>query len=123
MASEVHRVVLQSRPGVNNVPKEENFAYVKGEPLECKDGEMLVKSLYISVDPYMRNRMNDPTGSSYLSSWPLDEAPTGGGVGIVVESRCDGFSKGDIVKPALLWSWQDYNIFDSNANIQKIEHP
>ncbi|KAK3736389.1 hypothetical protein QZH41_017903 [Actinostola sp. cb2023] len=120
MAYQVYQVVLQSRPGKTNAPKDENFAYVKAQPLECKEGEVLVKTLYLSVDPYMRGRMNDPTGSSYLPPWTLGEAANGHGVGVVVESKCEGIAKGDIVQPSNLglWSWQNYVVF--TTALQKV---
>jgi len=110
MVYEGHQVVLQSRPGRTNPPTEDNFAYVKAQPIDsCKDGEIVAKTLYLSVDPYMRFCMNDhPTGLPAFQPWPLNEPPCGNGVGQVVESKHKGFAKGDIVKVELTWPWKNY---------------
>lgn len=56
------------------------------------DGEVLVKTLYLSVDPYMRGRMSD--AKSYVAPFQLNEALAGGAVGEIVESRSDLFKRG-----------------------------
>lgn len=122
MAYKVHQVILQSRPGKSNPPSEDNFAYVEGQPIDCKDGEIVAKTLYLSVDPYMRSRMNDPSGSSYIKPWPLNQPPSGGGVGVVVDSKRQGYDKGDIVQSNFptLWPWQDYVAFSPEVQLQKV---
>ncbi|XP_057199109.1 prostaglandin reductase 2 isoform X2 [Triplophysa rosa] len=78
------RVVLHSRPGKNGHPVPEDFRVEETvKPSELKEGEVLVRTLYLSVDPYMRCRMNDDTGADYLLPWRLEEPVDGGGVGIV----------------------------------------
>lgn len=82
----------------------DTFSYVdvplpKAE--ELKDGELLVKLVFLSVDPYMRGRMNET--KSYAAGWELDKAPTGGLVAEVHESKNEKFAKGDYVVGYLPW--------------------
>jgi NADPH-dependent curcumin reductase CurA len=93
---EVH---LVSRPSGWPVP--ENFAVVAAELPELGDGELLVRNTYLSVDPYMRGRMNDVP--SYVPPFGLGQAMTGGAVGEVVASNADGFGPGDRVVHELGW--------------------
>ncbi|WP_049894172.1 NADP-dependent oxidoreductase [Halogranum rubrum] len=85
-----------------------------GEPdMDCFDlvevltpdpdaNEVLVKTLYLSVDPYMRGRMRD--AESYAEPWDVGEPMRAGVVGEVVESNHAGFEAGDVVVGNLLWS-------------------
>jgi NADPH-dependent curcumin reductase CurA len=87
---EVH---LKARP--QGWPTPDDFAVVKNELTPPGDGEVLVRNLFMSVDPYMRGRMND--AKSYVPPYRLDEAMTGGAVGEVVESRSPDLAEGDVV--------------------------
>lgn len=112
MVWEGNQVVLQNRPGRTNPPSEDNFACVKAQPIDsCKDGEIVVKTLYLSVDPYMRFCMNDPTGLPVFQPWPLNQPLYGNGVGQVVESKHKGFAKGDIVQVDSTWPWKSFVVF------------
>lgn len=114
------RIVFHSRPGVDNPPTESNFAAERIEIPRCKEGEILVKTLYLSVDPYMRCRMNEDTGAAYLTPWALGEPPAGGGVGKVVQSRSKRFGEGDIVESAV-WPWQEFVVFSGeNPYLNKV---
>uniref|UniRef100_A0A3P9MPH4 Prostaglandin reductase 2 n=1 Tax=Oryzias latipes TaxID=8090 RepID=A0A3P9MPH4_ORYLA len=117
---QVQRVVLNSRPGTNGVPVPENFR-LEEIPLvpDLKDGEVLVRTLYLSVDPYMRCRMNEDSGAEYLTSWQLSECLDGGGVGVVQTSRCSTFTEGDVVT-SFNWPWQTQAIVKGNA-LQKVD--
>ena len=111
-------VILRSRPGAENPPSESNFSLVSRDVPECGEGEILVKTLYLSVDPYMRCRMNKDTGVAYLTPWPLGGLPSGGGVGVVEKSRTESFKAGDILE-SFLWPWQEFVVFsgrDSSLN-------
>ncbi|XP_041353603.1 prostaglandin reductase 2-like [Gigantopelta aegis] len=105
------RVVLNSRPGVNGEPIEENFrteecAYPHEDLLE---NHVLVKTLCLSVDPALRCRMNPNSGVHYMSSWQVGEMADGlAGVGIVMESCSARFEKGDFVTSTFLWPWMAY---------------
>ena len=114
-------IVLQSRPGVNNEPSESNFVLETREVPPCNEGEILVKTLYLSVDPYMRCRMNDSTGSSYLTPWPLGEPANGGGVGKVLQSRSEKFQVGDILE-SFMWPWQEFVVFSGeDPSLHKVD--
>lgn len=123
MAAEIREnkcVVLKNRPGVESQPSDSNFALEKREVQPCNEGEILVKTLYLSVDPYMRCRMNEETGSSYLTPWPLGDPPTGGGVGQVIQSKSQNFKEGDIVE-SFLWPWQELVVFSGeNPRLVKV---
>ncbi|KAG7254908.1 hypothetical protein CRUP_024873 [Coryphaenoides rupestris] len=100
----VQRILLDSRPGNNGAPVPENFRLEETSDLQLdpKEGEVLVRTLYLSVDPYMRCRMNEDTGADYLTPWKLSECVDGGGVGVVEASRCEGLTQGDVVDPGLV---------------------
>lgn len=123
MAAEIREnkcVVLKTRPGVESQPNDSNFALEKREVPPCNEGEILVKTLYLSVDPYMRCRMNEETGSSYLTPWPLGDPPTGGGVGQVIQSKSQNFKEGDIVE-SIVWPWQELVVFSGeNPRLVKV---
>ena len=68
---------------------------------EPKAGEVLLRTLYLSVDPYMRSRMNDR--KSYVAPFALNEVITGGVVAEVIDSRVPNFQAGDIVMGMLGW--------------------
>ncbi|MDN3351317.1 NADP-dependent oxidoreductase [Actinomadura sp. DC4] len=93
---EVH---LAARP--KGWPTPEDFAVVEADLTPPEDGEVLVRNLFMSVDPYMRGRMND--AKSYVPPFRLDQVMTGGAVGEVVESRHPGLAEGDVVLHDLGW--------------------
>ncbi|XP_071477865.1 prostaglandin reductase 2-like [Diadema antillarum] len=105
------RVVLTSRPGPDGVPTVDNFEVEECPLPELTEGTVLVKTLCLSVDPYMRCRMNMDTGTDYVSPWRLDQTIDGGGVGIIVESRCRGFRRGEILE-SFHWPWQLYAVME-----------
>ena len=76
------RIVLASRP--EGEPSTANFRLESVPVPELADGQVLVQNHYLSLDPYMRGRMND--GKSYAQPQPLDEVMIGGTVGEVVAS-------------------------------------
>ncbi|XP_071381515.1 prostaglandin reductase 2 isoform X2 [Centroberyx affinis] len=116
---QVQRVVLNSRPGKNGVPVPENFRLEETTlPLDLKEGEVLVRTFYLSVDPYMRCRLNEDTGAEYLTPWGLSECVDGGGVGVVESSRCGALSEGDVVT-SFNWSWQTHDVVKGSV-LQKI---
>ncbi len=87
------QVVLASRP--QGPVSEKNFRFVESAMPTPKEGEVLVRNLYLSLDPYMRMRMND--GKSYAPPVQLGEVMVGGTIGEVLESKDRRFRKGDIV--------------------------
>lgn len=92
---------LKSRP--QGLPKQKNFALEEIELPTLGDGAVRVRNLWLSVDPYMRGRMNDV--KSYVPAFELDQPLEGGAVGEVVESRAEGFSPGDLVLH--MGGWRD----------------
>jgi len=93
---------LASRP--KGFPTAANFtvAWADSEPL--KDQEVLVRNLFMSVDPYMRGRMNE--GKSYVPPFELGKPLSGGAVGDVIESRAPEFKPGDVVTSN--FGWREY---------------
>lgn len=90
---------LVSRP--QGWPEPSDFRLVENNVREPRDGELLVRNLVMSVDPYMRGRMNDQR--SYAPPYQLNEAMYGGAVGRVEASRVDGIRPGAIVRHGLGW--------------------
>ena len=87
-SKEIH---LVSRPV--GLPKNEDFALKEVEINSPNDGEVLVKNLWMSVDPYMRGRMIDQ--KSYVPPFQLDKVLEGGSIGVVEKSNSNNFKKGD----------------------------
>ena len=102
-------IQLASRPHGRPVP--ENFRLAESTLPELQDGQVLVRNLYISVDPYMRGRMNDV--KSYSAPFALDAPLDGGAVGEVIASRAAGLTVGDTVVHAL--GWREYAVVDAAA--------
>ena len=98
------KVVLKSRP--TGMPEEENFDIVSVPADEPGDNQMLVKTLWLSLDPYMRGRMSDR--ESYAKPLELGEVITGGIVGEVVESKNPDYPVGTIV--SAMHGWQSYAV-------------
>ena len=94
---------LASRPA--GMPTLDNFKIADAEVQQPKDGEVLVRTLYISVDPYLRGRMRE--GRSYVPPFEVGQVIVSGLVGEVVESRAPEFAPGDIVTGML--GWRLYN--------------
>ena len=95
---------LASRP--TGIPTIANFTLVWTELEPLQDQQVLVRNLFMSVDPYMRGRMNDR--KSYVPPFELGKPLGGGAVGEVVESRAKGFKPGDAVTSNL--GWREYFI-------------
>ncbi|NWH76655.1 PTGR2 reductase, partial [Piaya cayana] len=105
--------------GKNGVPVAESFRLEQSTiPDTIQAGQVRVRTLYLSVDPYMRCRMNEDTGSDYLLPWQLSEVADGGGVGVVEESKHENLAKGDFVI-SFVWPWQTMAILDGSL-LQKI---
>jgi len=83
-----------------------NFKQVSSPTPELADGQVLVRHHYLSLDPYMRGRMNE--GKSYAQAQPLGQVMIGGTVGEVLESRHPGFAVGDQVVG--MGGWQQYSL-------------
>jgi NADPH-dependent curcumin reductase len=101
------QIQLASRP--EGEPSAANFRRVETPVAALADGQVLVRHHYLSLDPYMRGRMNE--GKSYAQPQPLDQVMIGGTVGEVVESRHPGFAAGD--KVVGMGGWQLYSVVDA----------
>ncbi len=114
MQSINRQFVLAARP--TGFPKESDFNLVESPVPSPQAGEFLVRAHYLSVDPYMRGRMNDV--KSYAKPVQIGEVMTGGVVGEVVESKHDKFKTGDIV--AGQFGWQEFATSDG-AGVRKVD--
>ena len=109
--------LLASRP--TGEPSASNFKLVQTAVPELADGQVLVRHHYMSLDPYMRGRMND--GKSYAVPQALNEVMGGGTVGEVVASRHPKFVAGDSVLG--MGGWQQYRVVDASLPgvLQKVD--
>lgn len=106
-------IVLNSRPV--GEPTLSDFKLIKEEMPKTGEGELLLKTLYVSVDPYLRGRMSD--AKSYVPPFKLNEPMGSGVVAEVVESSHDQFEKGDVVSGML--EWKEYQV-SSGKGLQKL---
>jgi NADPH-dependent curcumin reductase CurA len=102
------QIRLTSRP--SGLPTAADFTLASIEVASPRDQEVLVRNRFMSVDPYMRGRMND--GKSYIPSFELGKTLEGGAVGEVIESRATKFKPGDAVISNL--GWREYFIASPN---------
>ena len=111
------RIVLASRP--TGEPTVDNFRLEEKTLPELQDGQVLVQHHFMSLDPYMRGRMND--AKSYAQPQALDEVMGGGTVGEVVASKNPAFAVGD--KVVGMGGWQQYAIVDATQRgvLQKVD--
>ena len=94
-----HAWHLKSRP--SGMPTKENFELKELDLPPLGDGQARVRNLWLSVDPYMRGRMNDV--KSYVSPFKVGEPLEGGAIGEVVESKVEGLKPGDLVQHMNGW--------------------
>jgi len=100
---------LVSRP--EGAPERSNFELREFDLPKLDDGMVHVRNLWLSVDPYMRGRMNE--SKSYIPPFQLDAPMEGGAVGEVVESRAAGFTPGDLVQHFA--GWRDEAVLPAKA--------
>src|SRR4051794_13019350 len=100
---------LKSRP--QGMPTHDNFELKDVELPELADGLIRVRNRWLSVDPYMRGRMNDV--KSYVPPFQIDQPMEGGAVGEVVESKAEGFAPGDLVMH--MAGWRDEAVIPARA--------
>ena len=106
--------ILNKRP--IGYPKEQDFKLIESSVDELDEGEILIESHYLSLDPYMRGRMND--SKSYAPSIKLGGVITGEVVGKVVQSKSKLFNEGDYATAHI--GWQKYGKIDG-ASARKID--
>jgi NADPH-dependent curcumin reductase CurA len=102
-------VRLAARP--HGWPTAETFDITRVEVADPGPGQLLVRNRLMSVDPYMRGRMDDR--KSYVPPFQVGEALQGGAVGEVIESTVDGFKPGDTVLHGL--GWREYALVDARS--------
>jgi NADPH-dependent curcumin reductase CurA len=102
------QILLDTRPTGEAVAS--NFKLVESATPALVDAQVLVRHHFLSLDPYMRGRMNE--GKSYAPAQILGEVMLGGTVGEVVESRHAQFAVGD--KVVGMGGWQDYSVVNAN---------
>jgi NADPH-dependent curcumin reductase CurA len=102
------QILLDNRP--QGEATTANFRLASSETPALQDGQVLVRHHYLSLDPYMRGRMND--AKSYAQPQPLGEVFQGGTVGEIVESRNPRFAVGDQVVG--FGGWQEYSVVNAN---------
>jgi NADPH-dependent curcumin reductase CurA len=109
-----HQITLASRP--SGLPKESDFRLVETPVPKAGSGEALIRSMYLSVDPYMRGLISER--SSYAKPVNPGEVMVGGGVGRVIESNDPRIAAGDIVEGML--GWQEFAVASAKS-LRKID--
>ncbi len=106
-ATKSREIRLASRP--TGFPTPENFQLAEVELPALADGQALVRNLYMSVDPYMRGRMND--AKSYVPPFQIGKALDGGAVGEVIASKAPGLTVGTVVTSN--FGWRDFFVAEA----------
>src|SRR6516164_9265371 len=114
MADLNRQIVLKSRP--EGMPGLDNFALTKTGISEPGDGEVLMRTLYLSLDPYMRGRMS--AAKSYAKPAEIGQPMVGGTVGEIVKSRRPDFSVGDVVLG--YGGWQEFAV-SNGKGLRKLD--
>lgn len=102
------QILLDNRP--QGEASASNFRLVTADTPALQDGQVLVRHHYLSLDPYMRGRMND--AKSYAAPQPLGQVMQGGTAGEVVESRSPRYQAGD--KVVGMGGWQEFSVVDAD---------
>jgi len=100
---------LMSRP--QGLPRQDNFELKEIGLPPVSEGQMRVRNLWLSVDPYMRGRMNDV--KSYVPPFQVGAPMDGGAIGEVIESKAGGFTAGDLVSH--MAGWRDEAVIDART--------
>ena len=108
------QIQLSARPA--NYPKESDFDLVESPVPEPREGEVLVKALWLSLDPYQRGRMR--ASHPYATPMELGQVIVGGVVGKIVRSRTPAFTVGEVVEGPL--GWQEFAVSDGN-NLRRVD--
>src|SRR5207245_1495556 len=114
MSQSAKRVVLVSRPV--GEPKASDFRIEEYAAPAPGPGEVLLRTIWLSLDPYMRGRMSD--GPSYAAPVPIGGVMEGGTVCEVIASNNPGFAKGDIVLARV--GWQSHALSDGR-DLRKVD--
>ena len=114
MTAKNRQILLASRP--KGEPTPDNFKLVETEIPSPGQGQMLLRNIYLSLDPYMRGRMN--AGKSYARPVEIGEVMEGRAVGEVMVSNLPGYKVGDIVFAPI--GWQEYALSDG-AGVRNLD--
>jgi NADPH-dependent curcumin reductase CurA len=106
-------ILLEKRPV--GEPQLSDFKFITEEMPKVASGEVILKAAYVSVDPYLRGRMND--AKSYIPPFQLHKPLISGVIAEVIESNHDKFRKGDFVSGSL--AWKEYQTSDGEG-LQKV---
>ena len=107
-------IILKSRP--IGTPKQTDFKIVEEQKPDVAQGEVLLKTLFVSVDPYLRGRMSD--AESYVPPFDLSKPISSGIVAEVVASKNENFKVGDLVSDRL--EWKEYQT-STGKSLQKLD--
>lgn len=107
-------IILTKRP--DGEPTREHLQIREAAMPQPAEGEVLTRLLYVSVDPYMRGRMNE--GKSYIEPFKLNQPMEGGAIAEVISSNAEALKKGDIVTGSL--PWREYVSLPA-ADLRKID--
>jgi NADPH:quinone reductase len=106
----MNKVILLKKRPVGR-PSLNDFEFSSASIPVPQAGNILLQTLYVSVDPYLRGRMND--SKSYIPSFKTGEPMQSGIIAQVIDSKHAEFSKGDIVSGNL--EWKEYQVSDGNG--------
>lgn len=110
---------LKSRP--KGTPKLSDFDFTTSEVKELQKGEVLLRTTYVSVDPYLRGRMSD--AKSYIKPFELNKPIVSGIIAEVIDSKSDNFSVGDFVSGVLEWKETQVAKEDSLKKVDPSQAP
>jgi NADPH-dependent curcumin reductase CurA len=111
----MNKVILFNKRPVGK-PTLDDFKFVEEEQPKVADGQVLLKTLYVSVDPYLRGRMTD--AKSYIPPFELNKPLQSALVAEIVESRHDGFKVGDFVTGSL--EWKEFQV-SNGSGLNKVD--
>ena len=114
MATKNCRIVLVSRP--SGEPTQHNFKLLEQEIPTPGQGQLLLRTIYLSLDPYMRGRMN--AGPSYAPPVEIGEVMEGRAVCQVVETHLPEYQRGEFVFAPI--GWQEYGLSDG-VGLQRVD--
>lgn len=109
-----HQIKLAARPA--NYPTESDFNLVESPVPDPREDEVLVRALWLSLDPYQRGRMR--ANHTYTTPMELGQVIVGGFVGRIIQSRTPAFNVGEIVEGPL--GWQEYGVSDG-SNLRRVD--
>ena len=119
MSEEINRRwTLAARP--TGFPKPSDFRLDEQPIPEPGHGQVLIATTWMSLDPYMRGRMNEATAASYTPGVEIGQPMQGAVVGEVLQSNYEGIAVGDIVEAGI--GWQEYGVVDG-ASARKVDNP